>query len=242
MARARPWRRFVPFPRREAWRRWFPPFELRNLAHLIALSKADLVVDVGANRGQFVEKLLSARCPGPFLSIEPQAEAHGALMARAAGVPGWQVAPPVALGAETGEVTLRRYEDDSLASVLAPTAKHAGSAAFRPAGEERVPLRRLDNLLAEAAPEARRPFLKLDVQGTEADVIAGAPETMARAAGLQIELALTEGYEGEAGYLDIMALAERYNFVPVYAMKVIARRRPGPWLQMDMVWLRKDSF
>jgi len=240
MGRAKPWRRFVPFPRRETLARWFPPFEWRNLAHLIDRAGADLVVDIGANRGQYVEKLRAARCRGPFLSVEPQAAAHDALAAKAARVPGWRVAPAMALGAAAGEVTLHRYADDSLASTLAPDARHAAAPAFALLGTERVPLARLDDVMADLAPTARRPFLKLDVQGAEADVIAGAPETLARAVGLQCELALSPGYDGETPYLEMMRLADHFSFVPVYAMKVVARRRLGPWIQMDMVWLKRD--
>jgi FkbM family methyltransferase len=236
----RRWRHFLPFPRRATLRRWFPPFETRNLAHLIARARADLVVDAGANEGQYVAMLRAAGCPGPFLSIEPQEAAHAALAARAARVPGWRVAPRLALGAGAGEATLHRYADASLASLRAPAARHRPAPAFAPAGGERVPVAPLDAVMAGHAPGARRPFLKLDLQGAEREALAGAPETLARAVGVQVELPLAEGYEGEAGYLELLRLLNGFSFVPAYAMKVTARCRLGPWLQMDMVLLRRD--
>ncbi len=242
MGRARPWRRFVPFPRRETLRRWMPPFADRNIAHLIARARADLVVDAGANRGGYVARLLAAGCPGPFLSIEPQAEAHAALRARAEAHPGWRVAPRLALGAEAGEITLHRYADDSLASTLRPAAKHAPAAAFADRGAERVPLAPLDRVMAEHAPESRRPFLKLDLQGGEKAALAGAPETLARAAGIQIELPLLPGYEGEAGWLELLAALDALGFAPVYFAPVTARTRLGPWHQTDAVLLRPEDI
>jgi FkbM family methyltransferase len=200
MANLRAYRRFLPFPSRRTLRRWFPPFDLRNLAHLIARARADLVVDVGANAGRYVEDLMAAGCPGPFLSIEPQSGPHAALSAKAARKASWRVTPRMALGRETGETTLNLYSDSSLSSVLRPAEKNQRSPALRLLGTERVALRRLDDVMPESAPSARRPFVKLDVQGAERDVIEGGRETLARAAGVQVELPLTPSYEGEACY------------------------------------------
>lgn len=234
-------RRFLPFPRRRTLRRWFPPFEQRNIAHLIAGSGADLVVDIGANVGRYVEELSAAGARGPFLSVEPQSETHAILTAAAARARcDWTVAPRMAVGAAPGEIVIHRFADSSLASTLKPTAAHAGAAPFAPLGEEVAPVMRLDDLLAAHAPEALRPFVKIDVQGAEDAVLDGATETLRRAAGIQIELALAPAYEGETAYLPLLTRLDAAGFAPVYASRVVARRRLGPWRQMDVILTRKD--
>ncbi|GMG83253.1 FkbM family methyltransferase [Paralimibaculum aggregatum] len=235
-------RRLVPFPRRATLRRWFPSFETRNIAHLIARSGADLLVDAGANEGQFARRMRAAGLGLPILSVEPLAGPHGVLSAHAARDPAWQVAPRLALGGSAGRAVLHRYADHTLSSVLAPHPRAAGSPALGIEGTEEVERITLDALLAAHAPAARRPFLKLDVQGAELDILAGAPAALSAAPGLLVELPLMPSYAGEPGYLEILGALDSAGFVPVYCARVVARRRLGPWLQMDCLLLRRDGI
>ncbi len=232
------WRHLVPFPRRAAFRRWFPSFESRNIAHLIARAAPDLLVDVGAHEGQFVRRMRAAGLGLPVLSVEPLAGPHARLAARALADPLWLVAPRTALGAAPGRLILHRLADSTLSSALPPHPRAAASPALAVEAREEVPLTTLDRLLAAEAPWAQRPFVKLDVQGSERAVIAGAPETLARAPGLVVELGLTPSYAEEPSYLEILAALDSLGFVPVYLAQVVARRRLGPWLQADAVLLR----
>jgi len=231
------WRRFLPFPRRAWLRRALPSFETRNIVHLIAQSGADRVVDLGANEGQFVRRIRSAGCRLPALSVEPRGGAHRRRAAAAARDPLWEVAPPVAIGRAPGRLRITRYADATLSSALPPHPRAARSPALRPVAAEDVPVTTLDALMAD---RPGRPFLKLDLQGAELDAIEGGPETLARAAGLMVELSLTPSYDGEPSYLEILGRLDSLGFVPVYCCPVIARRRLGAWLQMDAVLLRRE--
>ncbi|MEO0621386.1 MAG: FkbM family methyltransferase [Pseudomonadota bacterium] len=234
------WRALIPFPRRTTLARWFPSFETRNIAHLIDRSRADLLVDIGANEGQFVRRMRSAGLSLPVLSVEPLEGAHARLRVAAAADPAWTVAPRMAVGAAPGEIQITRYADETLSSALPPHPRAVASPALAVVGRETVPRAPLDMILAENP--AQRPFLKLDVQGVEADVIAGGPETLARTAGVLIELSLTPGYDGEAGYLTLLGTLDRLGFVPVYCAPVTRRRRLGPWLQMDALLVRREDI
>lgn len=238
----RGWRRWLPFPRRATLRRWFPDFDTRNLVHLIGRAGADLVVDAGANAGQYGVRLRAGGWRGPILSVEPLAGAHARLTARASGDAGWRVAPRMALGAAAGQGVLKRLADDTLSSLHRPAPRAAGSPALAVEAQECVPVTTLDMLMAAEAPESRRPFVKLDLQGHEMAAIEGGGETLARAAGMQVELAMLESYAGAAGWLDLLGALDRHGFVPVYCMRVVARRRPGPWLEWDAVLLRRDAL
>jgi hypothetical protein len=67
--------------------------------------------------------------------------------------------------------------------------------------KEKVPIRRLDDvlddLLATTTASGHTIFLKLDVQGYESHVLAGATEVLANTAALQLEMSLLPLYEGE---------------------------------------------
>ena len=57
-------------------------------------------------------------------------------------------------------------------------------------------MRRLDEFLASEVEAASRPFIKMDVQGFEANVLDGAERLLPRVVGLQVELQLFPLYEG----------------------------------------------
>ena len=232
------WRSLIPFPRRKTLARWFPDFETRKTTALIQHSGADLVIDIGANRGQFAQRLRATGYAGRILSVEPLPDEHAHLERISAGDPLWTIAPRIAIGGQKGEITLYRYADTSLSSALQP----AGNAAeFADAKEVLTPLTTLDALIAEHVSEEARLFVKIDVQGLEMQVIAGGSATLDRAAGVSVELALRRIYKDEPSYLEVLTALDAHGLVPVYFSHVTSRCRMRPEMQMDAVLLRQTS-
>jgi hypothetical protein len=83
-------------------------------------------------------------------------------------------------------------------------------------------MRTLDSLIGAVIPDIdRRIFCKLDVEGYETRVLAGAERVLQRTIGLQIEMSLTPHYEGQLFFrelLDAMACSEFdvYGIVRVF--------------------------
>ena len=238
MGRKKWWRSLVPFPKRSTWKRWFPGFETRKTTALIQQSGATLVVDIGANRGQFAQRLRSTGYTGKILSVDPLPDEHAHLEHISRDDPDWQIAPRIALGDHEGEITLYRYADSSLSSALKPVGNDAG---FNDAVEVPTRLTTLDALMAGNLVEGSHPFIKIDVQGLEMQVIAGGGETLSKASGVSIELALRRIYEGEPGYLEVLSALDSVGLVPVFFSHVTSKRRMRPEFQMDAVLLRKQS-
>jgi Methyltransferase FkbM domain len=104
--------------------------------------------------------------------------------------------------------------------------------------KETVPLGRLDEVAGSYLTPDDRVFLKIDTQGYEAEVLAGAERLLERLAGIQLELSLVPLYEGERAFRamldDLAALGfEPYLFLPGYFERKIARQ-----LQVDGVFMR----
>ena len=103
-----------------------------------------------------------------------------------------------------------------------------------------VELRRLDGMLDELLEglERPRPDLKLDTQGFDLDVFAGAGERIAEFAGMQSELALMQIYEGMPRLPDALAVYENAGF-DVAAMYPVSRQgKTGRVLEFDCVLVR----
>jgi len=161
----------------------------------------DLVLDVGANTGQFARQCRAAGYRGKILSFEPSAAAHAALLRSAASDPLWSVADRVALGATNGETEINIAVNSYSSSILPMLDAHL-SAAPNSAylQKEKVPLRRLDDVLTDllvATTSGHTIFLKLDVQGYESHVLAGATQLLTQTIALQLEMSLLPLYEGE---------------------------------------------
>jgi FkbM family methyltransferase len=197
------------------------------------------VLDVGANRGQYGALLREWGYRGRIVSFEPLAGDHAALTRRAAADPAWQVAPRMALGARDGEVEIAVSAESDMSSILPQSALlRQVSPSSAVVGKETVPLRRLDAVAGAYLRADDRVFLKIDTQGYEAEVLAGAGALLKRLAGIQLEISLIPLYEGEqafrAAFDALVALGfEPYLLLPGYFERKLARQ-----LQVDGVFMR----
>lgn len=205
---------------------------------LIESLKVDLVVDVGANEGQYATELRSFGYTGRIVSIEPLTAPFEALARRAASDPNW-VTIQSAVGAVDEEldmnVAANRGASSSLMTMLPLHESNAPEA--RIVGQERVRVRRLDGLVPNEIANASRPFVKIDVQGFETRVLDGASGVLARIAGLQVELQLLTLYSGAPSFREMLdrLAAEDFALVGVEPVFVAS---DGRLLAADGLFVR----
>jgi len=210
-----------------------------QLPALLAARRVDLVLDVGANVGQYARALRGADYRGRIVSFEPVAGAHARLVAAAAADPAWTAAPRMALGAADGEAEINvsnRTDMSSLLPIRGDTL--AALPKAQSIGREPVPVRRLDGVYADYAGAGARAFLKIDTQGFERAVLDGAGAILAELRGLQLELSLLPLYEGEAGYLEMIDRLAAAGFEIHLLIPGFFSKRLGRQLQIDAVFLR----
>lgn len=160
------------------------------------------VLDVGANTGQFVGEARKIAPDAFIYSFEPLRECFEALRDGRRDDPRFK-AFHVALGEEPGEVTMHRNDYSQSSSLLPMAELH--KRAFpetRNSTPEKVEVKRLDDVAAEFRIE-RPMLLKIDVQGFEAKVIAGAAETLKQADVIIVETGVEALYEGQALFDDV---------------------------------------
>ena len=214
-----------------------------QLAAVLARFGITCVLDVGANRGQYGAMLREWGYCGRIVSFEPLAQAHAALARRAHADPGWQVAPRLALGERDGEVEMAVSAESDMSSLLPQSALlEEVSPSSAVIGREAVPLRRLDGVVGAYLTADDRTFLKIDAQGYEARVLAGAAGLIERLRGIQLEMSLVPIYEGEQDFrttFDQLVAAgfEPYLLLPGYFERKLARQ-----LQVDGVFMRPSAL
>lgn len=178
----------------------------------------DLVIDIGANTGQFAESLYDFGYRGRTISFEPVAEAHREISARSAAYPQWTVAERMAIGERDGEIEFHITDDTKFSSVLpiedSFSAHNTKSAIVR---KEMLPIRQLDQVIEQYAPDWKTAtiLLKIDTQGYEQQVINGAQQVLASAKGLKIEIPVYKMYQhAQLGFYETIHLVEKEGFQP----------------------------
>lgn len=234
----------VPFRRHRRGKLARADSEWDRLAQLLAHHAITLIVDVGANEGQYGERLRRYGYADRIVSFEPGAKAHETLSDRARADPCWDVVQRVALGSEAGPGHLRTGNRSDMNSLLPATdATQRAFPKLEISDEEAVQVVRLDavfhDLVAPAA--ADNVFLKIDTQGYEKHVLAGAEGVLGRIAGLQVEMSLIPLYQGEPDYLTLLKRIHALGFAPHLVMSGFFSRVLARQLQIDGVFFRTDT-
>jgi FkbM family methyltransferase len=173
----------------------------------------DLVLDVGANLGQFGLELRRNGYLGRIVSFEPLAEPFARLSKIASAHPQWDVFQ-LALGEMNRAETIHVAANSGASSSFFPSTylNDAAAPQARFVGTEAVEVRRLDDVAADLVAGARATYLKVDVQGAERRVLEGAPTVLARSTAVQLELSLRALYIGSPLYDELLDLMTQRGF------------------------------
>ena len=214
----------------------------RNFVSELESRRIDVVLDVGANSGQFATGLRQAGFGGRIVSFEPLSVPFSVLERAAAADARWDCRR-CALGDCPGTVSMNVAGNGGKSSSVLPMLKthedvlpHAGFI-----GTEDVTIRRLDSVAPEVLGPDDVAFLKLDVQGFEKQVIAGGQTTVSdRCVGVQIELSFTPLYEGGMLAQQAFDLVHCLGFTLKGYVPFFVDVRSGRVLQADGVFFRAD--
>ncbi|MBD2579878.1 FkbM family methyltransferase [Oscillatoria sp. FACHB-1406] len=190
---------------------------LRRLRLKTILEKyqIDVVLDVGANIGQFGRELRAMGYEGKIISFEPISSAFEVLKQVSGSDPNWEI-HKLALGRQNGEQKIHVASDSAFTSFLKSNAwceKQFGESAVG-SREETVTVRRLDEVLNEMVEkrEQARMYLKMDTQGYDLEAIAGLEGQYDGIFGLQSEISVIPIYQGMPHLTESISFFEKAGF------------------------------
>jgi len=212
-----------------------------QLHRLLEHCNIDLVLDVGANSGHYASALRAHGYTGPIVSFEPLESAYAELTAAAAGDTSWRVAPRMALGDTEGTIDIHVAGNSLSSSILDMLPEHERAAPGSGyVGRQTVPLRRLDKVAGEFIGDAQRLLLKIDTQGYEDRVLAGAHEMFGNVVAIQAELSLVPLYSGQPLFDQLRATIQALGYGLFAVFPGYVHERTGQTLQLDGFFLRSD--
>lgn len=204
-----------------------------RLVHGVADAGAvpDLVLDVGANKGQFAAAALHRWPMCQVVSFEPIASL--AEQVQAIRSDGRLTVHKMALGREAGTVELRVHAYSPSSSAL--RALDASSEV----ATETVPLGTLTEMVADRVGAAERVLLKLDVQGLELAVLEGAAGVLSQIAWVVVEQAFEPSYDDQPLFDDVHACLGEIGFSLDRPLDV--RREAGRIVEVDSLYVGRSA-
>ena len=182
-----------------------------NLVDFINDRNIDVVLDIGANAGQFGQKLRGFGYRDAIMSYEPVPSAFKQLERIAEADNKW-TAHNFAIGSESGELKLNISANSKFTSALSPKDNaqevYGGIVADR---VESVPVWTLDHVATEYEGNI---LIKIDTQGFERQVIEGGKKTVARSKAVLMELPIIALYDNSWRLSEAIEYMDGLGFVP----------------------------
>jgi FkbM family methyltransferase len=211
------------------------PYLLRSAFRVYGI---DLVIDVGASRGQWAASLRQGGYQGGIVSFEPVSEARNALAQIAGRDTGmnWKVRREALGDTEEAGAPMNVAAFDQHSSLLQPSPEVLASYGdtYGVAKIESVPVARLDDIWDEIVPPGARVMLKTDAQGYDMRIIRGAGEKLALASCVLLEVSLRPAYVGsDNGLRDVLNYLEEHGFRLAGLSPVPGSRAHSPSLALS---------
>ena len=217
--------------------------------NLIRRHNIDLIVDGGANSGQWASRLLASMDTKAvrtsltqhptIVSIEPSSAPFAQLLEKANKAQNW-IAIQSAIGAESQEGILNRALNEGQSSSLRKPKEHLTSySTVDFEGVEKVVIRRLDEIPEVA--QGKAIWLKLDIQGFEREAILGANGIISSVEVIEIETSFREMYEGQSSHLELLTVLEELGF-SISRYSDPATDRHGEMLYLDVIAVRRSHL
>jgi FkbM family methyltransferase len=210
---------------------------LQRRGRLMRNHAVSLVLDVGANKGQFGRELRRGLgYQGRIVSFEPLSDAFAELQ-RATSADGQWACHNFALGARNGTATIHVSANSHSSSLLLASPRSLEiEPSIAPVRTEEIAVRRLDDLLDALAGPEERIYLKVDTQGYELEVLRGSLAVINRFALIQLETSFYPVYQREALVGDVIKFMDCLGFRVVSLEPGWEDPKTGELLQADLIF------
>ena len=218
-------------------------FEQEHLRKLLAELEVDCVFDVGANVGQYARMLRqNAKYKGRIVSFEPLAEEFEELTNAAKADDLWQV-ERTGITSHGGTRTFNVMQASKFSSFAEPVFEATDKFAAATTILQRDSIETLSLASAYERYQRRygfqRPFLKLDTQGLDLEILTGSASILQKFVGFQSELAVKKIYETSEEFRKAIAIYSDLGF----ELSALVPNNLGHFptlIEIDCIMIRRD--
>lgn len=212
---------------------------LGRKAFLLKKNNIDVVLDIGANTGQFGYELRNyLGYTRKIISFEPLYEAYKSLQYRTASDPNWEIFN-VALGDMQEKRHINISENlvsSSFLDILPLHAKAAPDSIY--VDEQQIHVKTLDSLFWDLCDDHNNIYMKIDTQGFDSRVINGAKKSLSYIKFVQVEMSLVPLYKDEVLFDKMLDLMTENGFQMIALESGFMDPASGHTLQVDGIFRR----
>ena len=202
----------------------------------------DLVLDIGANEGQFAKKIIEYGYKKEILSFEPIKSVHKQLLINSKRFQTWKVHKRCAFGKKNGLKKINISKNSVSSSFLEVNKRHLD---IEPGAEfvkqENTKVISLNKFLNKKRFNNKKIFIKIDTQGYEKNIILGGKKILNRITGVMIEASIAKVYKSEALYLEMIKLLNKFGFKVWSIERGFGNKKTGQVFQMDIIFIKKND-
>jgi len=205
------------------------------LAKLVTNMNSPVLLDIGANVGQFGIDFRNSGFKGKIISFEPVSNSFKKLKITSRNFQPWEVIDK-GLGSSKQISVINVSNNSGLSSSLLKIADEhlqAFPQSFT-TSTEKIQIETLDSEISRLKLNPSEVILKIDVQGFESKVIEGGVHSIPQIRYILLELSLRSLYENERIFLDVLNMLEGlgHNVIDIHRG---VRGRDGSLLQVEVI-------
>jgi len=213
--------------------------EFSRVVSILEDRNVNVLIDVGANIGQYARELRLHGWGNQIISFEPISEAYEILKSRAQRDKNWHIYEKCAIAERNGKVDLQISHNLVSSSILQISETHINAAPrSKVIRTETVPVRTLDSCLSDYISNADILAIKIDVQGLEFAVLSGANQILSQTKVLQVELSLAPLYRGQSDWREVIDHIVGAGFQLHAIFEGFVDNNTGATLQIDALFVK----
>lgn len=214
--------------------------DLKRRLKIINDSKINTLLDIGANIGQYAQKMRNLGYTNKIISFEPLNGAFEILKKSAKGDKNW-IVNNYGLGDadSTGVINISGNSDSSSILEMLPTLSES-APGLEYIGKQEIVIKKLDTIFNSFVKSEDCVMLKIDTQGFEKNVIDGALQSLKRIKVIQLEMSIVPLYKNEMLFLDMIKYLENKGFQLFSLENGHFNRKSGQLLQVDGIFVNKS--
>lgn len=218
----------------------YPTGDLYRRMKLINYFNINKIYDVGANKGQYAQLLRKLGYKNQIISFEPLKDPYKELQLRSKKDNKWEIYQ-LAMGDDVcyKEINVSRNSvSSSFQDMLPVHIEETPDSIY--VSKEKVKVVPLDSLINDLQIEGEISWLKIDTQGYEMSVLKGGEQTLKKVVAIQIELSLSQTYNNEVSFLEVINLLKQKGFKLFSIEPGYCNKTSGQLYQMDGIFLKEE--
>lgn len=218
----------------------FPTQEFEKKIKLIETNSIDLVMDVGANIGQFAIALRKSGYKGDIYSFEPMKNEYAILEKNTSADAHWR-SFNYGLGNENA-ITEIYVAENSVSSSFLPSSEEMNEIepGVIAATTQEVEVKTLDTVYEELDLVNRKVFLKIDAQGYEKFILEGGKNTIPKIKLVQLEMPLISTYENSSDFYTLTKEMQNIGFQLVSLDSGYYNPKTGEQVEVDGIFINRN--